>query len=150
MNSEIDTCFKKYLSDSIVAIIDDAKSVRMELHAALQDSASTDSVRVSKEIGGLVKFVILDDDSFLSDAPAKGLFRPWATIVYEGKKKKTVSVELDFGLWKWRIVDAERKVICTRDMGKNKKQFFRIINTLFPENQKLKTYYEFVTKQQSL
>lgn len=147
MNNVIDTCYKKFVSDSIVAIIDEAKDAKFVLHTALQDSMSKDTVRVSKKIDAVVRFVIFDDGSFQSDNAVKGMFRPWTTIIFECKKKKSVSVELDFGLWKWRIVDAGGKVVCTRNMGGNRKQFFRIVGAVFPDNQKLKIYYEFINQQ---
>lgn len=53
------------------------------------------------------------------------------------KKKRKVNIELDFGLSKWRMVDAAGKLLTQKDMQSNNIQFVRFVRMLFPDDKTL-------------
>ena len=146
-SSSIDTCYKSFIPDSIVSIIAETKTVKMNIDSSMSDPATNNMMyNCSKEVNSVVKYLLFDDENYRTDTLVKGHFTPWVQVTFEGKKKKSVYLELDFGLWKWRLLDSTKKVICIRDMGTNRKQFLRLVRTIYPSNKKLNEYYHFINK----
>lgn len=142
--SQKENGYGKAIKDSIASIMLNPKSVK----CTLQSKNPTDTLRqdtvcvVSKDFHSVVKYLFFDENNFKSDDVVYGKFIPWACLTFEGKKKQTLYLELDFGLSKWRLLNSEKKQICSRDMKENNKQFLHLVRLLFPQDKTLKVLQE--------
>lgn len=136
--------YGKVIKDSIASIMLNPKSVT----CTLQSKSPTDSLRqdtvciVPKDFHTVVKYLFFDERNFKSDDTVYGKFTSWACFTFNGKKKQTLYLELDFGLSKWRLLNSEKKQICSCDMKENNKQFLHLVRILFPNDKTLKILHE--------
>ena len=145
-----ETIIKNIVPDSIVSIISNAKKISCELYKQEVDSdgnLSIDTVYsdVPKDMNNIVKYLFFNEENFETDNKTRGLFGTWTTICFTDKKGKTARLGIDFGIWKWQLLDDNGKVICQKDL--TDRQFFRLVMEVFPNEKSLKEYYELLKKQ---
>ena len=128
--------YGKVINDSIASIMFKAKSITCELQSQNPaDTLRTDTlVSVPTKMHPVVFYLFFNKDNFQSSDTVYGKFETWACFKFEAKKKQTVFLELDFGLKKWRLLDANKKVICAQDMKENSAQFLHFTRLLFPKD----------------
>lgn len=139
--------YGKVLSDSIADIILDAKAVTCELQSkAIEDSLRHDTIcKLPTKSIPVIQYILLHPDNFISDNIVYGRYESWACLKFEASRKRTIYIELDFGLAKWRLLDNEKKVICQRDMHKNRLEILRFMRLLFPNDVTLNILYNNLT-----
>lgn len=131
--------FGKALNDSLTSIIFNPKSITCEFHSeSLDDTLRHDTVaKVPEELVTTFLYLFSNPTNFQSNEIVFGHFQTWVSYKIEASKKKTVNIELDFGLRKWRLSDANNKVICVYDMYENNLQFLYFTRLLFPKEKTL-------------
>lgn len=132
--------YGKVMKDSVASIMFNAKSITCELQSKNPaDSLRQDSVVIVPEkIQPIVQFLFFNKNNFQSSETVYGIFNSWACYKFEARKKQTVYLELDFSLKKWRLLDANKRLICTQDMKENNLQLLHFTRLLFPQDLTLK------------
>ena len=133
------TGYKQVLTDSVADIVLEAKKITVSLVGkSTIDSLRQDSVCVlSQKMVSVMQYLLFDPNNFKTDYIVYGHFKPWVSIEIISKKKRKVNIELDFGLSKWRMVDAAGKLLTQKDMQSNNIQFVRFVRMLFPDDKTL-------------
>ncbi len=128
--------YSKFLTDSILDIIQDTRYITCKLQALNPvDSVRSDSVKViPQKMNAIVLFLFFDSNNFKSNRVVYGHFSSSARFVFKASKKRIVYLEFDFGLRKWRMLDATGKIICISDMEETNLQFLRLVRLLFPRD----------------
>lgn len=123
------------LNDSLALIVSNAKKVTCELlEKSTEDPGRIDSVCVlSKKEAAATEFVLLSPDNFKTDKTVYGIFRPWVSFTFEGKKKQKISIVLDLGLSKWQLASGDGKVIFQKDFV-NRAEIIRLLRIMFPKD----------------
>lgn len=138
--SQKENGYGKVMKDSIVSIMLNSKS----LTCTLQSKNPADSLRqdticsVPKDFHTVVKYLFFNEENFKSNETVYGKFTSWACLSFSGKKKQILYLELDFGLSKWRLLNGDKKIICSCDMKENNKQFLHLVRLFFPKDKTLK------------
>lgn len=127
------------LNDSLALIISDAKKVTCELIGkSTEDPGRLDSVCVlSKKEIAATEFVLLTPENFKSDKTVYGIFHPWVSFTFEGKKKQKVTIVLDLGLSKWQLATGDSKAAFQKDLT-NRAEIIRLLRIMFPKDITLK------------
>lgn len=138
--SQKENGYGKVIKDSVASIMFNARSITCELQSKNPtDSLRQDSVTiVPKKLHSVVKFLFFNKDNFKSSDTVYGIFHSWACYKFEARKKQIVYLELDFSLKKWKLLDANKRLICTQDMKENSSQFLHFTCLLFPKDSTLK------------
>ena len=131
--------YGKVLKDSIADMITNAKKVTCQLVAQNPtDSLRNDSIcELPKELTPVAQYLLLDPANYKTNAIVYGIFRPWVSLCFEARKKQRIYAEVDFGLAKWRLLDADMRPICMFDMKENRPQFKRLVRLVFPNDKTL-------------
>ena len=125
------------LPDSISDIIISADRISCRLEAkSPEDTLRVDEcvVEIPNTLQPIVKFMFLNEQNFQSDNIVYGKFNPWAVYIFQKNKKEQVTLELDFGLSKWRLLDNGQQQIFGGDMKELNMQFLSITRMLFPDD----------------
>lgn len=132
------------VKDSIADIIVNSKCIVAQLQAqAAGDSVRTDSVcKVPKDMKTVLKYLFLDERNFQKNDVVYGPFTSWISYTFSICKHRTMVLEMDFGLRKWRLLDAEKKVVCCYDMTQTNLEMLRFSRMLFPKDSSLKLIEE--------
>lgn len=127
------------LNDSLAIIISSARKVTCELlEKSTEDPGRIDSISVlSKKEIAATEFVLLTPDNFKTDKTVYGIFRPWVSFTFSGKKKQEVSILLDFGLSKWQLISGDGKIVFQKDLT-NRAEIIRLVRVIFPKDITLK------------
>ena len=127
------------LKDSIADIVINAKKATCLLVAkSPTDSLRNDSIcELPKELTTVAQYLLLDPANYKTNTTVYGIFRPWGCFCFEAKKKQRIYAEVDFGLAKWRLLDADMRPICMFDMKENRPQFIRLVHLVFPNDKTL-------------
>lgn len=135
-----DAGYGKMISDSVASIMFNARNITCELQSKNpSDTLRQDTVTVvPPRMHPVVHFLFFNESNFRSDDTVYGKFEPWVCYQFKAKRRKAVYLELDFGLRKWRLLDADKKQIGTADMKENSVQFLYLTRLLFPEDVTLK------------
>ena len=138
--SEVSSECSSVLGDSISDILFEARKITCRLVGkAPGDTLRRDTVRVvPARLVPVAQYLLADPYNFKTDNIVYGEFHAWASLEFDGRKKRRVRLELDFGLAKWRLLDAGGKQLCRRDMAANRRQFIRLVRTMFPDDLTLK------------
>lgn len=132
--------YAKCLNDSVANILINANKINCQLMLE-RDSTDTDSVvKLPSKLNIIVKYLFLNKDNFQSNSTVYGLFHPWVIYKFQ-QKKKELSLELDFGLKKWKLIDAKNEVIAQGDIKQDYFELLRFTTMLFPNNTKLQSLY---------
>lgn len=139
LESQKETGYGKVMKDSIASIILDAKNVTCKLQSKNpSDSLRQDTVcHIPAKMQTIVQYLFFDEHNFQSDDSVYGKFETWVCFKFEAKKKQTVYLEMDFGLKKWRLLNGDKKQICSQDMKENNTQFLRLARLMFPKDKTL-------------
>lgn len=126
------------IPDSILSIIMGSKKVECRLISRNPaDTLRSDTIaQLPKEIIPVARFLFLNEDNFLTDKIIYGHFDTWATYTFISSKKKTVNLNLDFGIKKWRLNNREGGRILEGDLADNE-LFLSFTRTLFPADMTL-------------
>ena len=110
--------YGKVINDSIADIIMNPKLVNCQLVSKNPtDSLRQDTLRtLSKGMETVLIYLFFNEENFKGNQTVYGNFIPWVRFTFNAKKKRTVYLELDFGLAKWRLLDKDKKVFCMQDM----------------------------------
>lgn len=132
--------YGKVLPDSISGIVLNAKEITCELKSKNpEDTVRVDSLaKVPKWLLPTVKILFLNEQNFQSDDTVFGTFNPWVCYVFKAPKNKSVLLEMDFGLRKWRLSDSEGKHVYGADMKELNQQFLSLTRLMFPDDITLK------------
>ena len=143
LENENGNIYGNVIDDSVASIILNAKRITCELVSkSPEDSVRTDTVKVvPRQWFPLPQFLFLNDNNFKSNDIVYGQFATWACLKFESRKHRTVYLDLDFGLAKWRLRDGDMNDICTMDMKENNMQFLRFVRLLFPSDKTLTMLY---------
>ncbi len=128
--------YGKILKDSIVSIVINAKTITCELQSKNPiDTLRQDTIKIVPEkLHSIIQYLFFNTDNFQSADTVYAKFDSWVRYKFETKKKQAVYLELDFGLRKWRLLDANNKAICTQDMKELNTQFLYFTRLLFPKD----------------
>lgn len=139
--------YAKVLNDSVANIILDAKRVTCYLQSKTQeDTLRQDSVnKLPSKVVPVFQYLILRPENFSSDHVVYGNFENWVCMKIEASRKKVIFIELDFGLSKWKLLDADKKQILQRDMKENNILLLDFVRMLFPNDLSLKILYNNLT-----
>lgn len=131
--------YGKVMKDSIANIIMDAKQVTCHLLSQNPlDSLREDTVRnLPKGAETILQYLFFNKSNFTGNKTVYGQFTPWARYTFQAKKKRTVHLELDFGLSKWRLLNHDMKEICMQDMKECNGQMLHLVSLLFPKDKTL-------------
>ncbi len=126
----------KYLNDSIANLISRTKKITCSLESLNPiDTLRTDSLKVlPRRLNPIVQFLLLDPSNFESNDIVYGFFHSDVCYKLSVSRKKVVYLQLDFGLGKLKLLDSDKREICTTDMKKNNLHFLRFTLSLFPED----------------
>ena len=132
--------YGKVMNDSIASIILEASKIICELQSKNpSDISRRDTVEtVPVKFKTVLQFLFFDVDNFKSDDIVYGGFQSWACYKFKSGRNKIVYLEMDFSLRKWRLLDKNKKQICTQDMKENNLLFLRFTRLLFPQDKTLK------------
>lgn len=139
IESQKEAGYGKLMKDSVASIVFDAKAVTCELQAKNPtDTLRTDSIsKVPEKLVPALQYLIANPDNYQSNDTVFARFNSWVCYKFEAKKKQVVYLEMDFGIKKWRLLDAKKKVICGSDMKENNMQFIYFTRLLFPKDKTL-------------
>lgn len=138
--SQKENGYGKVMKDSVVSIMLNSKGIA----CTLQSKNPADSLRedticvIPKDFHAVVKYLFLNEKNFESNDTVYGKFSSWAQFCFYGKKNRVLYLELDFGLSKWRLLNGEKKMICSCDMKETNKQFLHLVRLFFPKDKTLK------------
>lgn len=138
-DSQKELGYGKVMKDSVASIIFDAKTVTCELQSKNPaDTLRQDSIsKVPEKLVPALQYLIANPDNYQSNDTVFARFNSWVCYKFEAKKKQVVYLEMDFGIKKWRLLDAKKKVICGSDMKENNMQFIYFTRLLFPKDKTL-------------
>lgn len=124
------------LSDSIVTDLCCPKKVVCKLESVNPaDTHRADTVaNLAKELYPVLDFLFLNPSNFESDEIVFGYFSPSVTYKYYGKGGRHLSLQFDFGLKKWQIINTEKNIIKKGDLKENTSELLRFTRLLFPKD----------------
>jgi len=131
--------YGKVINDSVATIMLNAKNITCELLSKNPaDTLRHDTVAVvPAKMHGVVQYLFFNKENFESEDTVYTKFETWAVYKFEAKKKQIVFLELDFSIRKWRLLDANHKLICAQDMKSTSSQFLHFTRLLFPKDMTL-------------
>lgn len=134
------TLCAKIVNDSISNIIAKARKVSCRLLTVdSKDSVQVDTVKsLSSGMKNILRYLLMDPSNQRSNDIVYGVFSPSVSYRFSVSSRRTVYLELDFGLKKWRILDVDYKELQMGDMKKNNIQFLRLSRIVFPTDKYLK------------
>lgn len=138
--SQKENGYGKVLTDSVVNILLKSNRIQCELQSKNPiDTARTDTSRIlPSDMRSVLRYLILQESNFNSNDTVYGHFETWVSYKFQMNKKKIVYLQLDFGLHKWRMLNANKAIITEQDMKENNLQFVHFTRLLYPEDKTLK------------
>lgn len=144
LTEQSDSAIVKALGDSVASIITKADKVIVnDLFEELPEGTPHE-LTLSKGSVETLKFIIENPANFLTYQPVYGVFTPSVIFTFKGKKGREVKMECDFGLGKYRLVDAKGDMICRYDMSGT--SLLRFTAALYPADTILKLTLESLKK----
>lgn len=133
--SEMDIAQKQWpLNDSILKIMLHPKKIICKLGCANpMDSLRSDTIKIlPKKMYPVLEFLIWDSSNFESNDIVYGYFSTCANYIIKGHGVNEVTVQFDFGLRKWRILDKESNIVFCADLKNENLPILRFTRVIFP------------------
>lgn len=124
------------LNDSIFKIVRSPREIICVLGCANPiDTLRLDTIRVlPKETYPVLDFLFWNPTNFESNDIVYGNFRPSVSYIIKERRNKQVTLQFDFGLKKWRILDKDSQVVLGADLKDENLPLLRFTRTLFPKD----------------
>lgn len=139
--AQLDT-IKKYsqFNDSIIRIMNHPPKITCVLgHANPTDSLRTDTTKVlPKELYPILEFLFWDPTNFESNDIVFGNFSPSVNYIIENRRDTQLTLQFDFGLKKWRILDKNSNIVIGADLKDERLPILRFTRLIFPYDRTLK------------
>lgn len=140
LTAQSDSALVKAVGDSIASIITEAGKVTVCDSLPELPATTRRELTLSKGSVETLQFIIENPANFLTYRPVYGVFTPSVVYTFSGKKGREVKMECDFGLGKYRLIDASGKMICRYDMSGT--ALLRFTSALYPDDSLLKLTLE--------
>jgi hypothetical protein len=102
-------------------------------HANPIDSLRSDTTKVlSKEMYPIFAFLIGDINNFESNDIVFGNFSPSVNYIINSRRNTQITIQFDFGLKKWRILDTNSNIVLCADLKDENLPILRFTRIIFP------------------
>lgn len=110
------------------------------------DSLRSDTTKdLPTEMYSIFNFLFWSPTNFESNNIVYGIFSSSVNYIIKGRKDQQITIQFDFGLKKWRLLDKDSHVVLTADLKNENLQILRLTRLLFPNDTTLQLINENLT-----
>ena len=135
------------MKDSLSKIMRHPRKITCVLGCANYiDSLRSDTTKdLPKEMYSIFNFLFWSPTNFESNNIVYGTFSTSVNYIIKGRNDQQLTIQFDFGLKKWRLLDKDSRIVLTADLKNENLQLLRLTRLLFPNDTTLQLMNENLT-----